>query len=33
MKITPEELQELGVKKSAETYIEMRIKADVNDGD
>lgn len=33
MKITEQEIKDLGVKKSSGTYIEMRIKADVNDAD
>ena len=33
MKITEQEIKDLGLTKSNETYIEIRIKADVNDAD
>lgn len=33
MKITEQEIKELGLTRSNETYIEIKIKADVNDAD
>ena len=33
MKITEQEIKDLGLTKSKETYIEIAIKADVNDAD
>lgn len=32
MKITPEQIKDLGLTKSKETYIEIHVEADVNDG-